>query len=220
MVERSFVVEYDVSNEKLNNINATKLFIITFESTNEGTFVPSTSYLRRSKVRKYERRYIWNERNELRIRRYTILSYSNLRNYYYETCNYETYVSIMHIIVIIVKMNFIWFFLFCMSVCQAVFHFETVWGKVKFCGRRSTLSWDTTSRHRQAKLIGWLARWQSPQSLRSPSPGLLRPPCIPPHLKLTGKFTSRELAVRWVRLRGSSSARRRNLSFEPAPASH
>lgn len=58
MVERSFVVEYDVSNEKLNNINATKLFIITFESTNEGTFVPSTSYLRRSKVRKYERRYI------------------------------------------------------------------------------------------------------------------------------------------------------------------
>ena len=29
-------------------------------------------------------------------------------------------------IVIIVKMNFIWFFLFCMSVCQAVFHFETV----------------------------------------------------------------------------------------------
>ena len=38
MVERSFVVEYDVSNEKLNNINATKLFIITFESTNEGTY--------------------------------------------------------------------------------------------------------------------------------------------------------------------------------------
>ena len=60
MVERSFVVEYDVSNEKLNNINATKLFIITvllpsylrryvrrylrtfegrrYESTNEGTY--------------------------------------------------------------------------------------------------------------------------------------------------------------------------------------
>ena len=60
MVERSFVVEYDVSNEKLNNINAKKLFIITvllpsylrryvrrylrtfegrrYESTNEGTY--------------------------------------------------------------------------------------------------------------------------------------------------------------------------------------
>ena len=96
----------------------------TFVRTNEGT----PSYLLRTKVRtKVYIDYICNERNdELRIRRYTILSYSNLRNYYYETCNYETYVSIMHIIVIIVKMNFIWFFLFCMSVCQAVFHFETV----------------------------------------------------------------------------------------------
>ena len=56
MVERSFVVEYDVSNEKLNNINATKLFIITFVPSKVRTKVPS--YLRRSKVRKYERRYI------------------------------------------------------------------------------------------------------------------------------------------------------------------
>ena len=32
----------------------------------------------------------------------------------------------MYHIVIVVKMNFIWFFSFCMSVCQAVFHFETV----------------------------------------------------------------------------------------------
>ena len=60
MVERSFVVEYDVSNEKLNNINATKLFIITFVPSKVRTKVsiPSYLYLRRSKVRKYERRYI------------------------------------------------------------------------------------------------------------------------------------------------------------------
>ena len=32
----------------------------------------------------------------------------------------------MYHIVIVVKMNFIWFFSFCMSVCQAVFHFDGV----------------------------------------------------------------------------------------------
>ena len=79
----------------------------TFVRTNEGT----PSYLLRTKVRtKVYIDYICNERNdELRIRRYSMIyKIRYLR------------------IVIIVKMNFIWFFLFCMSVCQAVFHFETV----------------------------------------------------------------------------------------------
>ena len=81
----------------------------TFVRTNEGT----PSYLLRTKVRtKVYIDYICNERNdELRIRRYSMIYY--IRYPYLR-------------IVIIVKMNFIWFFLFCMSVCQAVFHFETV----------------------------------------------------------------------------------------------
>ena len=158
------------------------------------------------------------ESNIIKITQGTKLLFRNLRNLFLlsfnETYYYVSYVSYrdcreneFHLVFLILHV-------------RLSGGFPLRRSKVKFCGCMFTLSWDTTSRHRQGKLIGWLARWQSPQSLRSPSPGLLRQPCIPPHLKLTGKFTSRELAVRWVRLRGSSFARRRNLSFEPAPASH
>ena len=180
------------------------------------------SYLRTSYGRKIVRHKIWracrikhnknNSRNETFISKLTKLVFIMIS--FNETYYYVSYVSYrecreneFHLVFLILHV-------------RLSGGFPLRRSKVKFCGCRFTLSWDTTSRHRQGKLIGWLARWQSPQSLRSPSPGLLRQPCIPPHLKLTGKFTSRELAVRWVRLRGSSSARRRNLSFEPAPASH
>lgn len=64
------------------------------------------------------------ESNIIKITQGTKLLFRNLRNLFLLSFN-ETYYYMYHI-VIIVKMNFIWFFSFCMSVCHAVFHFDGV----------------------------------------------------------------------------------------------
>ena len=69
------------------------------------------------------------ESNIIKITQGTKLLFRNLRNLFLLPSYHLTKRIIMYRmyhIVIVVKMNFIWFFSFCMSVCQAVFHFDGV----------------------------------------------------------------------------------------------